>query len=140
MEHTFPIQGIKTKHTTEQDNWEEISFLLGESVLSFYFCYFSLFFPFFLLIVTLSIATHCLSRCWSGMFAGTFEEFPGGRGRSFKPFTADFFLKFYRIHSQLWTFFLSNDIHWVSRVSACGAHVHSCTHARRYLISSESVA
>lgn len=84
MEHTFPIQGIKTKHTTEQDNWEEISFLLGESVLSFYFCYFSLFFPFFLLIVTLSIATHCLSRCWSGMFAGTFEEFPGGRGRSFK--------------------------------------------------------
>lgn len=39
MNHKFMFQGIQTKYTTQQDNWKEISILLGNSVLSVYVCY-----------------------------------------------------------------------------------------------------
>lgn len=92
MEHTFPIEGIKTKHTTEQDNWEEISFLLGESVLSFYFCYYSLFFPFF------SLNSHPVNRHTLSftllvrIVRWNIRRIPWWTWNKFlKPFTTDFF-------------------------------------------------
>lgn len=111
MNCTFLFPGIQIKQTPRQRNWEEISFLLGKSVLSF------------------SSNSHPVNRCtlsshWCRLFVGTFKEFPWGPGSRFKSHLALMFSQdlAYRSYSLLGSS-LSNEF-----VHVCLHGAHMCTH------------